>query len=83
LSHEQQGGTKRTALPGDKQTECARPRAQQHGNVEGFRYDPESLFDHGLLRPGPPHSGKPPRRANLFTERNANAAFPVAFGALL
>src|SRR6266496_1920828 len=31
------------ARPGRNRTECARPRAQQHGAVEGHRYDPPPI----------------------------------------
>jgi len=37
-------------------TECARPRAQQDGTVEGHRYDPETQARRSLPRPGWSHS---------------------------
>src|SRR5258708_3967044 len=53
-----------------KRTECARPRAQQRGTVDGHRFHSEPQLDRSWLRPGRPHSEKSSRRTKIFRDRN-------------
>jgi len=57
-----------TAAAEDARTSVNRhPPAQLHGIDDWFRFDPESLPDRSLLRPGRPHSEKWSRQAKVFT----------------